>query len=350
MRDYLRRVARRSKTLIVAYKIYDNWRIKRALGGGRVETLHGSSHIELSTDESLAYINEQFEDYLRYAGLSQAQLHGKRVLEIGCGDNVGLALKFLAAGAACAVCLDKFYSKRDMTRQQKIYLALRDTLSQDQRRRFDEAISLEEGIDFYPNRLRVVYGTSLEQAAAMLDTTDKHFDIVISRAVLEEIWDLDTTFREMDSVLAPGGYTLHKIDLSDYGIFSDAGMHPLTFLTIPDSVYSLMATHSGIPNRKLISYYRLKMKALGYEARFFTTRVIGREELIPHKESLILGEDYSAETKALIQDLRPRLSQEFRQYSDENLMVSGVFMIARKPWTNSPSKLQTTRETPLKVG
>ena len=44
-----------------------------------------------------------------------------------------------------------------------------------------------------------------------------------------------------------------------HGMFSSSGMHPLTFLTIPDSVYRLMTIDSGKPNRKLINYYRQKM-------------------------------------------------------------------------------------------
>ena len=49
-------------------------------------------------------------------------------MEIGHGDNLGVALRFLAAGAAEVICLDKFYSKRDPERQREIYLALRAQL------------------------------------------------------------------------------------------------------------------------------------------------------------------------------------------------------------------------------
>ncbi|MGI8731735.1 MAG: hypothetical protein ACR2LM_00335 [Pyrinomonadaceae bacterium] len=46
-----------------------------------------------------------------------------KVFELGFGDNVGVALKFIAAGATKVVCLDKFYSKRNLEQQRKIYLA-----------------------------------------------------------------------------------------------------------------------------------------------------------------------------------------------------------------------------------
>lgn len=67
---------------------------------------------------------------------------------------------------------------------------------------------------------------------------------------------------------------LHKIDLSDPGLFRANGMNPLTFLTISDSVYRLMAIDSGKPNRKLMSYYRQVMDRLGYKAELLVTGII----------------------------------------------------------------------------
>jgi len=44
-------------------------------------------------------MNQVFDDYLKYSGVSITMLKGKRVLEIGSGDNSGVAQKFLTAGA-----------------------------------------------------------------------------------------------------------------------------------------------------------------------------------------------------------------------------------------------------------
>ena len=97
----------------------------------------------------------------------------------------------------------------------------------------------------------------------------------------------------MDRLLAPGGYTLHKIDLSDENMFSSRGMHPLTFLTIPERIYYLMASDSGKPNRKLIGDYREQMRKRGYEAKILITTVLGAGPLVPHKEQIEQGVDYS---------------------------------------------------------
>src|SRR5918912_2338124 len=107
MKDRLKSMATKSKTALVAYKIYHNWQFKRRFASGNTESLHGSTHSHIPTSESLAYIEAQFDDYMEYGRLAPEDLRGKRIFELGFGDNIGVALKFLAAGAAHVVCLDK---------------------------------------------------------------------------------------------------------------------------------------------------------------------------------------------------------------------------------------------------
>ena len=129
MRDFVKRLARRSKTAIIIYKLFDNRRLRKRVESGYIETIHGSTHLNSSVTDSLAYIEKQFADYITYAGLSRDALNGKRILELGPGDNLGVALKFLAAGADSVVCLDRFYSKRNAEHEREIYKALREKLS-----------------------------------------------------------------------------------------------------------------------------------------------------------------------------------------------------------------------------
>jgi len=322
---------RRSKNALIAYKIFDNLRFKRRLSSGDSRSLHGSTHSLMLKDvaESVAYITLQFDDYLRYSGLRDEQLKDKRVLELGYGDNVGVALRFLASGAEQVVCLDKFSAQRDVEREIRIYRALRDTLSSEERARFDEAISLDGKIN--PERLRCISGIELETAIESLAELSKPFDLIISRAVLEEIYNPDSLFAAADKVLAAGGHMLHKVDLRDYGIFSDGGMHPLTFLTIPNFVYRLMSSDSGIPNRKLIAYYRDKVKALGYDGKIFITSIVGSGPVAELRENVRMGTDYSESTRKLVSDIRPRLAEDFRRLPDEDLIVDGIFLVAGKP-------------------
>lgn len=327
----MKRWARKSKLLIIAFKVFQNWRMRRRFAAGSIETEHGSTHSSKTLAESLNYIDEQFDDYLTYGELTREQLWDKRILELGFGDNVGVALRFLAAGASQVVGIDKFYSKRDVGREREVYAALRQKLSGAEQERFDDAVDLTDGIKFNPNKLSCINGLDLEAAAGELASEGKIFDFIISRAVIEEIYEPERFFLAADRLLAPAGLMLHKIDLSDYGIFADGGMHELTFLTINESLYRLMATDSGIPNRKLIDYYRQQMGGLGYDARFFITSLVGYGPVVPHKENVALENGSFKIVRAAINEIRPKLSQPFGDMTDEDLMVRGTFLAARKP-------------------
>jgi hypothetical protein len=333
----LKRLAKKSKNLIIAAKIVDNWKMKRKFAAGNTESLHGATHSLFFTNiqESLDYIDIQINDYLRYSGLTVEQLKGKRIFELGFGDNVGVALKFIAAGAERAVCLDKYYSKRDLGQQRQIYQALRETLSDEEKKRFDTAVDLSTGIELNPEKVLCIYGTDVENADQLFEM--EPFHLSISRGAIQDIYTPDVAFAAMDRMLAPGGYMLHKIDLSDQGMFRDNGMNPLTYLTIPESVYRLMAIDSGKPNRKLMSYYRRIMNDLGYkDVKLLITGLlgvgaVGKGDLHPHKEKVELNVDYPASTLETVREIRPRLTSEFKSLPDDELIVDGIFIVARKP-------------------
>ena len=336
MASRLKQLAKKSKSMIIAAKIYDNWRIKRRFQSGNPESLHGSTHSTIikNIQGSLDYIDVQFKDYLQYSGLTKDQLRGMRVFELGFGDNVGVALKFIAAGASQVVCLDKFYSKRDQAHQQEIYQALRETLTTSEKPLFDEAINLSKGIELNPARIKCIYGVDVENAEELKSV--EPFDLVISRGAIQDIYEPEAAFRAMNRILKPGGYMLHKIDLSDQGMFRANQMNPLTFLTIPESVYRLMAIDSGKPNRKLRSYYESIIKELGLDATFLITDIIGvgdvgKGDIHPHKERIELNKDYSESTLKLVEEIRPQLIPKFNSMADDELIVDGIFIIARKP-------------------
>ncbi|HJT27558.1 MAG TPA: methyltransferase domain-containing protein [Pyrinomonadaceae bacterium] len=328
MRNFVKRLARRSRSAIIIYKIFDNRRLKKRIESGDIETIHGSTHLNQSVTESLAYIEKQIANYINYAGLSAGALKGRRILELGPGDNLGVALKFLAAGAASVVCLDRFYSKRNTAHEREIYRALRETLSAEEKVKFDEAVTLTDGVAFNPEKLQTIYGDTLETFAAKLEK--RKFDLILSCAVLEEIYDLDPTFAAMDALLVPGGQLIHTIDLTDYGMFRNQGMHPLTFLTISEAVYQRMASDSGLPNRKRLGYYREKMKQLGYRSKLFITSVLPSGRLEPATE-YVPGRFKSEGSSRMIAEVRNRLDSEFKTLDDEELLIDGVLLVATKP-------------------
>ncbi len=317
------------KSAIVAKYILDNCRCRVRQALGRVNSSIGSTHSGKSLAESLDYIDRVYRDYIFYAGLSPGQIVGARVLELGPGDNFGVALRFLAAGATEVVALDRFATDRDSEHAAMIYRAMRSRMRGVEAERFDAVIDLTSGIRLKSHRLRVIEGVATEDADKVLNP--ESYSLIVSRSVLEEIHEIDRAFVAMDRLLATGGRMIHKIDLSDYGIFSRHGMHPLEFLTIPQTVYTLMTRYSGHPNRRRIDYYRTKMRELGYFAGVLVTGVAGETgELVPHKASIEEGIDYTDRSLALVRDIRPRLARQFRQLPAADLLVSGIFLVARK--------------------
>ncbi|HEX8984962.1 MAG TPA: methyltransferase domain-containing protein, partial [Bryobacteraceae bacterium] len=178
-------------------------------------------------------------------------------------------------------------------------------------------------------RLQSIEGVGTEEAHRAFPA--ESFSLIVSRAVVEEIHLIDRAFASLDRLLEPGGLMLHKIDLRDYGMFSNHGLHPLEFLTVPDALYTMMTAYSGQPNRRRIDYYRSKMRELGYFAGLLVTAVVGQPgEIVPHKPSVELGTDYTEETLELIREIRPRLARRFRHLPDADLLIAGVFLVARK--------------------
>src|SRR4051812_46966224 len=86
------------KSLLVAMNIGRNGWARLRFALGQVESPNGATHRKFSLADSLAYIHRVYSDYLACAGILPAQLAGKRVLEIGPGDNLGVALRFVGAG------------------------------------------------------------------------------------------------------------------------------------------------------------------------------------------------------------------------------------------------------------
>jgi SAM-dependent methyltransferase len=328
MSGAIKKLARQSKTLIIAYRIVDNWRRRRAFRAGNTVTAYGSTHEFWSLEKSVSYIELVYRDYLEYSGLGPDAFRGCRILEVGPGDNFGVALKFLVSGASQVVCLDKFYSERNVDQQTRIYLELRKQLSPEEARLFDETIKLDNGIELNPERVQYIYGHGIEEADQILEPAS--FDFIVSRAVIHNVYDIDRGFEAMDRLLKPGGHMLHKIDLSDEKMFSSRGMHPLTFLTIPERIYHLMASDSGKPNRKLIGDYREQMQKRGYDAKLLVTSILGEGPLMPHKESIKAGVDYSEKTLALINQIRPKLAPPYRDRSEAELATTGIFLVAAK--------------------
>jgi SAM-dependent methyltransferase len=318
------------KWLIIAANVRHNLTARCRLALGRVESDIGATHAGLSTEQSIEYINRVFLDYLRYGSLAPAQLVGKRILELGPGDNLGVALRFFAAGAAQVACVDKFHSRRNSTQQLAIYHSLRQGLSSAEQARYDDAIRLADDAHINPSCVKYLWGICAENADRVFASAS--FDLIVSRAVLWEIYEIERALRALNQVLRPGGVMIHKIACLDW-MFRQKGYHPLEFLTVPEPLYKWMARDSGKSNRRTIDDYRTTMSRMGYEATFHITRVVDMSgpEFPPGTTRLVPGIHYDQNTLSLLNEIRPRLLSRFRNLRDQDLMVEDMFLVAVKP-------------------
>ena len=327
-RARLKRIAKRSRLAVILARIAAD-RTSQLRNRLRRPTKHmGATHMHFDLAASLGYVDLVYEDFLRYAELSSERLRGARVLELGPGDNFGIPLAFLGDGAEHVATIDRFISWRDEAQQLEIYKAMFERMGDEQQRRAERALRRREPIEFDPALLQVIEGTGVEEATSLLERGG--FDLIVSRAVLEHVSDVRASFDAMDALLRPGGLMAHKIDFRVHGLFTEGGRLPLTFLTVPDRLYTWMGANSGLPNRHLAGWYRSEMERREYEARLLVTHIVGREEeLIPHP-----AEPPAAELEAvrpLLEEIRPRLLPRYRDLPDSDLGIAGVFLIARKP-------------------
>jgi len=322
---------KRWRAAVIAAHIATNEGARRRASRGELASISGGTHRNLNLDVSLAYIEQVYEDYVEYGGLRDEDVVGARVLEVGTGDNFGVAIRFLAAGAAEVVCLDRFVTRRDELQQRGLNAALVTRLSAVERERVADVIASDGSLAEDTPRLRVEKGVPIEEAERLLGA--ERFDLIVSRAVLEHVMSVEDSLTVMDRVLVPGGLMLHKVDLRDHGMFSAGGMHPMTFLTVPPTVYRWMTSHTGAPNRTRVCDYRSTLRGLGYDVQLLVTHVLGvDEELVPHREEL----ENADASRQLVRTIRPSLAAPFATLAEEDLLVEGVFVIARKPAGHPP--------------
>lgn len=285
----------------------------------------GATHGRYTLEESVEYLRRVFGDYLSYGGLSPADLAGKRVLELGPGDNLGVALLFIAAGAEQVVCLDRFDSSRDLAKNRAIYRALLDTLDPSSRARASACVSAAG--DILSPRIECRCGVAIEDAATLF--APQSFDLIISRAVLEHVFDVDKAWQAMDRLLASGGRMLHKIDFRCHSYYED--FHPLWFLTVPRWLWQMISSPDPTLNRQRRPVYQRLVREFGYRERILITHLATRkEELLPHRIKLESGVDYSDADWQRVEGIRPRLTATFKSLSTEDLLVSGIFLAAVK--------------------
>jgi len=316
-------LVRRSKWATVATSIGLNAVARARVERGDIDQSRGCQTATAGhVDAAVAYIESSYRAIRARGALDTVE--GLTVVELGPGDHAGLALRFLGDGARSVTTVDRFsFPEGDF--QREISQSLLGRMSADQRRR---AASAADGRD--PLKLRRLTGVTIEDADRELPAGS--VDLVVSVAVLEHVYDPARALDVINRILRPGGLMLHWIDFRDHGTFTRGGHHPLTFLTIPDRLWSPMVSHRGAPNRYLIDFYRERLLDLRYNHQLLVSRVVGGgRDLDPYADTLERGTHYTDLDVELIEGIRDKLVPRYRHLTTDDLLSAGAFVRARKP-------------------
>jgi len=287
----------------------------------------GSTARSKSLDNAIAYIRQVVADYITYgAGGDFERLRGKDIVEVGPGDNLGVALLLLAKGARTVTCIDGFIPASDSRHNARVYAALYNGFSAEERERVRDVVTIHSDgtATLAGSRLLSRYGTPIDAAASPL--TARAYDVVLSRAVLEHVGDLHTGWRNMAACLRPGGEMWHKVDFRCHNLFG--AIHPLYFLTVPDGLWNLISRPDPTLNRLRLPTYRDLAARDFQESRFYITHILADDEIFPHVETLAPGIHYAESQLAAVRAIRPRLLSCYADYSDQDLLVTGIFLRA----------------------
>ena len=143
LHNFIERLERKMKLVRILYYIKNDFIMRMKFQMGDLSTKSGTFTSKFSFEETLNYINSLSLNYLEYAGIEKEDIRGKTILEIGPGDNLGVAIMFLLYGAKKVVCIDKFHPIRNKNSQIQIYYALRENLDSEQTNVFDEIVKLD---------------------------------------------------------------------------------------------------------------------------------------------------------------------------------------------------------------
>jgi len=305
----------------IAYYVLTDLLVRSRFLFGDITTTSGTAHRTLTVEESVHYIVEVFEDYKRYSGCRQ--FYG-RVAEVGPGDSCGTALLFLNDGCENIDLVDRFFSERHVESQAAIYQTLLSKYSGLNQFLCDADLTDEKTF----RSLKRHYGANA--SAERFFAKHVGYDFIVSRAVFEHLYDPLAALKGMAAALTSGGHLLHKIDLGDHGMFS-VEHHELKFLEVPGLLYPWMTTGTGRPNRVLLHEYRKAMQHLGLDGQLLITRLAGIGDINPHLPYEAIPANQRAASTAYVRSVRKRFAAKFYSVSDEDLSVSGVFLVARKP-------------------
>ncbi len=274
----------------------------------KLTTQTGRAHKEENTNEVGDYLIKCFDEYFTQLEIPSKEienyLHDKIILEYGPGDILGVALLMYAHGAKQIHCVDRFPLEKASNENIEVYKHILNTLDGEQRKRAESIFikNGDPGSGF--NTEKISYMVTKNGFSGKKST----YDMIISRAVLEHVNDLNGTFKDIKISLKADGISIHQVDLKSHNLDRHK---PLDFLSWPHLAYKLMYSHKGFPNRWRIDKYKSLYQHHKLECvKFHPTQKLDIKK---------------------VEDIRQTLSPPFCHLPDEELSWLGFWMALKNP-------------------
>lgn len=170
-------------------------------------------------------------------------VRGKSICEVGPGDFLTSGMAMLAAGAASYTSIDRFRGDYGRLEGKAWYSGIQRAWP----RLYPD---LPWPIWLEANRFPEDYSDRVKITDVPIESVTNigKFDIVCSFQVGEHVSDIKAFARSTARLLASHGVAVHRIDFGPHGVWRSY-RDPLTFLRIPEPLWSAMGSARGTPNR-----------------------------------------------------------------------------------------------------
>lgn len=265
------------------------------------QTGRGSDESDIS--QIADYFIKCFHDYQDQLDLDNVgfrkYLKGKVVMEYGPGDILGMALLFYAHGAERVTCIDRFPLSTLSLKNKNVYVHLLNSLNNDERVRAENAFKIKGKPESGFNENIINYKVTKNGLSGEVGK----YDLIISRAVLEHVNNLEETMLDIKKCMKHEGVSIHQVDLKSHGL--DRYIE-YDFLTWPNILYKLMYSHKGFPNRWRVDKYKEISKKINLKIKkLYSTGMLEQEK---------------------VKIIYPKLAKDFREISLEELSYQGFWV------------------------
>ena len=262
--------------------------------------------------------------------LATRPIHEKRihrVLEIGAAYEPGVALAFLLGGA------EKVYAnniKPVSNTISKAYcenLAALMSIGSGRAPDWQPLVSLRNGsYELEGERFLPIGDRSLMDIEDGVDA-----DLSVSFAVLEHIQEIDPFVKKIFDLTAPGGYSVHLIDMRDHSNFKE----PIGFLELDDAEFYETWSRPYQSRRRISQYIEsfeqagFKIIKVGYLERM-PTNISGNTEMRAFMTSDPFKYEMNEIAIWVTEEMRSNLVAPFKHMSLEELSVTVGLIVAKR--------------------